>query len=285
MTRTFLATLTGSFADPAAENPTVAMVEAAYRHHGLDARYVNCEVPRALLGDAVRGARAMRWVGFNCSIPHKRAVIEHLDALAESAAIIRAVNCVVREGDRLVGHNTDGQGFLESLRTVTDPSGASILLFGAGGAARAIAVESALAGAESITVVNRDAGRGGELAALVTAQTPARGEFSPWEGRFAVPPGIDILIDATSVGLYPDIDAIIDVDLDSLRDGLLVADVIPNPPRTRLLREGAVRGCRTLDGLGMLVNQGALAIQLWTGVNPDREVMRSTLAGIFNAGD
>lgn len=285
MTRTFLATLTGSFADPAAENPTVAMVEAAYRHHELDARYVNCEVPPPLLGDAVRGARAMGWVGFNCSIPHKRAVIEHLDGLAESAAIIGAVNCVVREGQRLVGHNTDGQGFVESLRAVTDPNGASILLFGAGGAARAIAVESALAGAESITVVNRDAGRGGELAALVTAQTTARGEFCAWEGGFAVPAGIDILIDATSVGLYPDVDAVIDVDLDSLQDGLLVADVIPNPPRTRLLRAAEARGCRTLDGLGMLVNQGALAIQLWTGIDPDREVMRGTLARIFAAAD
>src|SRR5206468_2433145 len=88
--RSFLSVLTGSFAMPAAENPTVAMVEAAYRHHGLDARYLNCEVPAAALGDAVRGARAMGWVGFNCSIPHKVAVLQHLDGLGESAAIIGA---------------------------------------------------------------------------------------------------------------------------------------------------------------------------------------------------
>jgi len=98
----FLSLLTGSFAMPAAENPTVAMVEAAYRHHGLDARYINCEVAPEDLGDAVRGARAMGWAGFNCSIPHKVAVIEHLDGLAASAAVIGAVNCAVRRDGRLV---------------------------------------------------------------------------------------------------------------------------------------------------------------------------------------
>src|SRR5947209_8090711 len=134
--RTFLSVLTGSFSSPAADNPTVAMMEVAYRHHGLDARYINCEVPPALLGDAVRGARAMGWVGFNCSLPHKVAVIPYLDQLAESATIIGAVNCVVRREEQLVGENTDGQGFLSSLRTVIDPAGKAIVLFGAGGAAR-----------------------------------------------------------------------------------------------------------------------------------------------------
>ena len=94
----FLSVLTGSFAMPAAENPTVAMVEAAYQHHGIDARYINCEVAPDALGDAVRGARAMGWAGFNCSIPHKVSVIEHLDSLGESAAVVGAVNCVVRRG-------------------------------------------------------------------------------------------------------------------------------------------------------------------------------------------
>ena len=103
MTASFLSLLTGSFAMPAAENPTVAMVEAAYRHHGIDARYINCEVEPAALGDAVRGARAMGWAGFNCSIPHKIAVIEHIDELAESAEVIGAVNCVVSRDGRLVG--------------------------------------------------------------------------------------------------------------------------------------------------------------------------------------
>jgi shikimate dehydrogenase len=179
--RSFLSVITGSFAMPAAENPTVVMIEAAYRHHGIDARYLNCEVAPDALGDAVQGARAMGWVGFNCSIPHKVAVIEHLDDLAESASVIGAVNCVVWRGDRLVGENTDGQGFLTSLRTVADAAGAEIVLSGAGGAARAIAVETALAGAASITVVNRDQARGAELVRLIEGWTPARAELIGWD--------------------------------------------------------------------------------------------------------
>jgi shikimate dehydrogenase len=135
MVLNFLSRLTGSFAMPAAENPTVAMVEAAYRHHGLDIRYINCEVPPEKLGDAGRGARAMGWIGFNCSIPHKVSVIEYLDRLGESAEVIGAVNCAVRHGERFVGETTDGKGFLP-LREVVDPSGKTVVLFGAGGAAR-----------------------------------------------------------------------------------------------------------------------------------------------------
>jgi shikimate dehydrogenase len=116
----FLLPLTGSFAQPAAENPTVAMIEAAYRHHGLDWRYINVEVSPDDLADAVRGARAMGWRGFNCSIPHKVAVIDHLDGLGKSAEIIGAVNTIVRDGDRLIGENTDGRGFVAALKTVVD---------------------------------------------------------------------------------------------------------------------------------------------------------------------
>ena len=106
------------------------MIEAAYRHHGLDWRYINCEVSPEKLGDAVRGARAMDWAGFNCSLPHKVAVIEHLDGLGESAAIMRAVNCAVRRGNQYIGENTDGKGFLMSLEGIVDPRGKRVVLFG-----------------------------------------------------------------------------------------------------------------------------------------------------------
>jgi shikimate dehydrogenase len=279
--RSFLSVLTGSFATPAAENPTVAMVEAAYRHHGLDARYINCDVAPDMLGDAVRGARAMGWAGFNCSIPHKVAVIEHLDALADSAALIGAVNCVVRRDGRHVGENTDGQGFLTALRTVVDPAGKSVVLFGAGGAARAIAVECALAGVASITIVNRDRGRGEELVALLGERTPAGAELVAWDRTYRVPEGTDVVVNATPIGLFPDVDGRLDVDPDSLRTGMVVADVIPNPPRTLLIRDAEARGCNVLDGLGMLVNQGAISIRHWTGVDADPTLMRSTLEELF----
>jgi shikimate dehydrogenase len=279
----FLSKLVGSFATPAAENPTVAMIEAAFARHGLDARYINCQVAPADLGAAVRGAKAMGWLGFNCSIPHKVAVIEHLDGLADSATVIGAVNCVVRRDGRLIGENTDGQGFLTSLQTLVDPSGKSLVVFGAGGAARAIAVETALAGTASITIVNRDPARGAELVALVNERTQARAELVVWDGAYTVPAGTDIVVNATSIGLFPDVDAQLDLDLDSLRPGMVVADVIPNPPRTRLIRDAEARGCTVLDGLGMLVNQGVIGIKHWTGVDPDPSVMRAKLEELFGS--
>ena len=271
---TFLGIHTGSFSTPAAGNPTVAMVEAAYRHHGIDARYLNCEVSSGALGDAVAGARAMGWAGFNCSLPHKVTVIDHLDLLAESAEVIGAVNTVVASDGDLVGHNTDGQGFVESLRTVVDPAGLDVVVLGAGGAARAVAVETALAGAARITVVNRSHRRGAELARVVTSGTGVPAAFVPWDRPFAVPAGTDVLVHATSVG-FGDADAMADLEVDTLRDGLVVADVVVSPPRTALLRAAEERGATTLDGLGMLVGQGALAVHHWTGVEPDREVMRA----------
>lgn len=277
----FLSLLTGSFAMPAAENPTVAMIEAAYRHHGIDARYVNCEVAPERLGEAVRGARAMGWAGFNCSIPHKVAVIEHLDELEESAALIGAVNCVIRRDDRWIGANSDGQGFLTALRAVVDPAGASLVLLGAGGAARAIAVECALAGVARITIVNRDTARGEELAGLLNERTTVRAEFAPWDATYGIAPDAGIVVNATSVGLFPAVEDRLDLDPDTLRKHMVVADVIPNPPRTQLIRDAQERGATVLDGLGMLVNQGVISIRHWTGLDPDPSVMRGKLEELF----
>jgi shikimate dehydrogenase len=277
----FLSQLVGCFAMPAAENPTVAMIEAAFAHHGVDARYINCEVAPDDLGAAVRGAKAMGWLGFNCSIPHKVAVITHLDELAESAATIGAVNCAVRRQGRLIGENTDGKGFVESLRTLVDPKGKRLTLFGAGGAARAIAVESALAGASAITIVNRDPARGQALVALINDKTPARADLVVWDKTYRAAADAEILVNATSIGLFPDVEGRLDLDLASLRPAMIVADVIPNPPRTLLIREAEARGCRTLDGLGMLVNQGVISVKHWTGVDVEPGVMRKTLEGLF----
>ena len=277
----FLSQLTGSFSQSAAGNPTVAMVEAAYRHHGLDWRYINCEVTPEKLGDAVLGARAMGWSGFNCSLPHKVAVIEHLDGLGESAGIMRAVNCAVRRGDRYIGENTDGKGFLLSLEGIFDPRGKRVVLFGAGGAARAIGVELALAGARAILVVNRTAERGMEIVRVINDNTPAKAELTIWQGEYKVHPDTDIVINATSIGLYPRVHDRLDLDIESLKPSMVVADVIPNPPRTHLIKDAEARGCTIVDGLGMLVNQGVIGIKYWTGVDADATVMRRKLEEIY----
>jgi shikimate dehydrogenase len=273
----FCPELVGSMSEGAAGNPTGVMMEAAFAHHGLEWRYVNMEVAASDLADAVRGSRAMGFRGFNCSMPHKVTVIDHLDRLAPSASVIGAVNCVVRDGTRLIGHNTDGEGFLRALRERVEVDGTRVVVLGAGGAARAIAVELGLAGAAEITIVNRDEGRGAALAELVAVNTPASAEWEPWLDHVVVSPGTDVLVNATSVGLYAP-DDLPAVDIDSLGNAKLVADVVFNPVETRLLRDAAARGCVTLDGLGMLVHQGAAAIERWIGVSPDRDVMREVLA-------
>jgi len=279
--------LTAAFGQPISENPTQVMIEAAYRHHALDWRYLTIEVAANGLGDAVQGARAMGFVGFNCTIPHKIAVIKYLDGLGESAELMQAVNCVVRRGDQLIGENTDGKGFVKAVRAVRDPSGSRVVIFGAGGAARAISVEMALAGASHITIVNRSPKRGDELLELlqtkVTQRTDGKlqSKLARWDQTFSIPDNTDIVVNATSIGLYPDLNARLNLDVKSLLPSMLIADVIPNPPRTNLIQDAEQRGCTVIDGLEMLVNQGVIGVEYWSGITPDPSVMRAALEEVF----
>lgn len=276
----FLSELVGSFSQGAAGNPTVAMIEAAFRHHGLNWRYINCEVPPEKLNDAVKGARAMGWRGFNLSIPHKVSVIDHLDGLGESAAIMEAVNCAVNRDGKFIGENTDGKGFLKSLGEVVDPMGKSVVMFGAGGAARAIGVELALAGAKPITVVNRSASRGEPLVKLLNEKTKTPATLVVWPRAYAIPADTDIVVNATSIGLGNG-NAPFDIDVNTFRPGMVVADVIVDPPNTRFLRDAKAKGCTVIDGLGMLINQGVIGVKYWTGVDAEPAVMRKKLEEIF----
>ena len=256
----YKAELVGVFGHPVAENPTVVMQEAAFEALRLNWRYLTIEVRPKGLADAVAGIRAMGFRGINLTIPHKVAVLEYLDAVADDAALMGAVNTVRREGDRLIGENTDGKGFLRSLRedAGVDPAGIRAAVLGAGGAARAITVELALAGAAQITVVNRSVERGEGLVGLLNAKTPTSAAFVPWDGMYAVPAGTDVVVNATSIGLYPNTADKPDVEYDTITEAMTVCDVIPNPPKTEFLKEAKARGAQTLDGLGMLVQQGAI---------------------------
>jgi shikimate dehydrogenase len=273
--------LTACFGQPVSENPTQAMIEAAYRHHGLAWRYLTIEVSPEGLADAVKGVRAMGFRGFNCTIPHKVEVIQHLDGLGESASLMEAVNCVVRRGDKLIGENTDGKGFVESLKPLITIPGKKVVVLGAGGASRAICVELALAGASHITLLNRSAARGETLAKLLRERVKVGLAYESLTSDYKVPEGTDIVVNATSIGLFPDVDARIPLDVSTLKPGMVVADVIPNPPRTRLVRDAEARGCKVIDGLGMLVNQGVIGIRHWTGIDPDPTVMRKALEEVF----
>ncbi len=261
---------------PVAGNPTQFMMERAFAAAGLDWRYLTLEVAPKDLGEAVRGLRAMGFRGGNFTIPHKVAVIGYLDELSEAAALMGAVNCVNRIDDRLFGENTDGKGFVQSLRELADPQGCKVVIIGAGGAARAIAVELGLSGAQEIVIVNRTAERGQDLVALLQERVRVNARLVHLSGDFTVEEGTNIVINATSIGLG-DAEARVPIAENSLAPEMVVADVIFNPPRTRLIRDAQNRGCRTLDGLGMLVNQGVIGFKIWTGIDPDPAVMREAL--------
>lgn len=280
----YKAELVGVFGHPVAENPTILMQEAAFQALGLNWRYLTIEVKPKDLATAMSALHAFNMRGINLTIPHKVAVLEYLDEVAPDAQLIGAVNTVRIEGGRLIGENTDGKGFLRSLQSDAgiDPGGKAVVVLGAGGAARAITVELALAGASQINIVNRTSARGQELVKLLNEKTPTTAVYHEWQNSFSMPPGTDILVNATSIGLYPDIAARPEINYDSLSTEMIVCDVIPNPPQTAFLREAASRGSTIIDGLGMLVYQGAIGFKMWTGHDAPVDVMYQALAEVFH---
>lgn len=279
MSKNFKAELVACLGQPVAENPTGAMHEAAFGALGLNWRYLTIEVPPDQLGQAIAGVRAFGMQGINLTIPHKVAVMEHLDEIAPDAAVIGAVNTVRRDGDRLIGENTDGKGFLRGVRVEAgvDPKGKRAVVLGAGGAARAIVTELALAGVTDLLVVNRSADRGEPMVADLKQKLQAPIRFEQWQGVYSVAADVDLLVNATSIGLFPDVDAMPPVDLSRAAQHLLVCDAVFNPPETKLLAAARERGLATLDGLSMLVYQGVIGCQLWTGQDPPEEVMKRAL--------
>ena len=281
--KNYRAELVGVFGDPVDGNPTGVMEEAGFEQAGLNWRYITVKVLPEDLDAAMAGLKAFNMRGINLTMPHKINVLKHLDELSQAARVIGAVNTVVcRPDGTLFGENTDGKGFVQSLKDAgVKIAGASICLLGAGGAARSIGVECALAGAASITVINRNAQRGEALAAVIRDNTAASATYVPWTGTAKVPEGTDILINATCVGLHPHGDECPDVDFDGVRPGMVACDVVFNPVNTPFLTRAAEHGAKTIDGLGMLVNQGCINYELWTGEKPPRDVMYAKLKSEF----
>lgn len=282
MSKNYRAELTGVFGDPVDDNPTGVVEEAGFAAAGLNYRYLTIKI----VGDELKGAmdavRALHMKGINLTMPHKVNVLPYLDELSEAASIIGAVNTVVQKDDRLFGENTDGKGFLKSLIDNQVPlKGAVITLLGAGGAARAIAVECALAGAAHIHVVNRSEERGVSLTNLINEKTNTTASYHPWTPAFCIPKETSILIQGTNIGLAPDVNGKPDLDYSSILPGMVASDVVFNPPWTPFLQEADARGAKTINGLGMLVNQAALNFTLWTDVEAPYDVMYEALKREF----
>lgn len=254
------------------------MQNAALRAMGLDGVYVAFAVAPERLPEAIRGLKALGIAGANVTIPHKEAVLGLVDRVAPEAALIGAVNTLVAEDGALVGHNTDAPGFLRSLRAAGgEPEGATAVLLGAGGSARAVGMALAQAGA-SVVVVNRTGARAAELAALLNERVRSGCASSfPWEQTALAEAlaGADLLVNCTSKGMDPE--ELPEVPEDALGPPLLVYDLIYNPWQTRLLSLARARGCRAVNGAGMLAWQGALALELWTGRAAPVELMQRVI--------
>lgn len=282
MAKNYRAELVGVFGDPVEGNPTGVMEEAGFAALHLNFRYLTIKVTPADFDAAIRSLKPLHFRGINLTMPHKIAVLPYLDRLSPAAAIIGAVNTVVVQGDELYGDNTDGRGFVEALRREgLTPAGKTVTLLGSGGAAKAIAVECALAGAKRITVVNRTRAHGEALVDTLRTHTDTQADYLPCSHQLPVPEGTDILINATPVGMRPREREAPDLDYTTVKPGTLAADVAFDPADTQFLARCAARGARCVNGLGMLACQGALNFTLWTGQEAPLEVMRQALAREF----
>jgi len=256
---------------PVSHSFSPAMHNAAFEELGLNCRYVAFEVKPELLGRAVDGVRALGFVGVNVTVPHKENVIQYLDEVDPEASFIGAVNTVVNQEGWLKGYNTDGRGFMRSLEEEgIKPEGKKILIVGSGGAARAVGYYLSGAASElSIFDVVREKAR-----ALADALS-RRGNVRQLGSLDAALKEADIVINATPLGLKEGDPLPFDVSI--LDEDAIVGDLIYK--ETPLLREAARRGRKTFNGLGMLIWQGALAFELWTGAAPPYKIMRKALAG------
>jgi shikimate dehydrogenase len=268
----------GIVGDPVEHSMSPAMQNAAFRHASLDFVYVAFRLPRGSARAAAEAMRAMDIRGLNVTVPHKVDIIPFLDRVDPAALRIGAVNTVVSEGGLLQGYNTDAAGFMRGLSGAgLEVRGLRVVLLGAGGASRAVTLALADAGAH-VSVLNRDAERAAALAADVSRNAGRAVEHAGLsdESLSLALQDASLLVNTTTVGMHPNTDAT-PVGAELLRPDLTVCDIVYNPPETCLLRLARERGCRTVDGVEMLVGQGALAFELWTRAAAPVEIMRSAV--------
>ena len=259
---------------PVAENPIDRMFDAVFAHYGLPWQFWKCDVgSEERIAAAIAGVRALGFAGACITVPYKVASIPHLDAVDGDVQAIGAANYVTVDDGRLVGHNNDGKGVVKAIEKVTPIRGKRVVMLGAGGAGRAMAVELAWAGASHLTVVTRRESQGVEVAALVTRASGVPSEWMPWAGEVRIPDGTQLLMNATHLGAAPEL-APVSVNWGSVSGGTTVVDVITNPRITPFLKTARDRGCRTVDGVEMLVQLAMQIFERWTGIGPAEDVFQ-----------
>ncbi|KAE8560372.1 shikimate dehydrogenase [Paenibacillus polymyxa] len=270
--------LLGVLGDPIKHSKSPLMHKIALQAAGIEGYFVPLHVTPDQLEDAVKGIRALHFRGVNVTIPHKVEVMKYLDEIDEGARLIGAVNTIVNDNGRLKGYNTDGIGYVRSLKeeTSVELKGARIAVLGAGGAARGVIHALLEERPESVIILNRTRDKAEQLALEWTTEAiPVMG-YSNEEAKNVLTT-VDVLINTTSVGMSPLSDEL-PLETNLIPQGIIVSDLIYNPLETRLLRESREqRGCTVHGGLGMFVYQGAVAFEYFTGVAPAVDQMRAAV--------
>lgn len=268
----------GLYGWPVEHTFSPAMHNAAFGRLEMDACYLAFPVHPDRLEDAVRSISALGIQGVNVTVPHKERTAAMLSELSEEARLMMAVNTIEVRGDRLIGHNTDGRGFLRSLRENLkfDPKGKRVFIVGAGGAGRAVGFSLSISEVDSITIYDKDIQKSSGLARDIREKTGSD-VFAVDDVMNAAEAAkdADCIVNATPLGMKKTDPMPLEARV--IRKGQIVCDLIYNPPETRLLRTAKARGARTLNGLGMLLYQGVLAFEIWTGKKAPVGVMKAAL--------
>ena len=271
--------------DPVGHSLSPVMHNAAFKELGLNIVYVAFPVKTDKLEDAVKGAKSLGLLGLNVTMPHKHAVMQYLDETDSTAKTLGAVNTILNERGKLFGYNTDGKGAMIALQENGVDSEEKMLLVGAGGAAKAIAFQTAQE-TEELVILNRTEEKAKQLANLInkTFGTKVKGKILSAEVLKEELETTNVLVNATSVGMSPDADAS-PVPADLLHSGLCVMDIVYNPLETKLLKDAKAVGAKVVSGLEMLLYQGAVAFEIWTNCPAPVDVMKkAALAKLAEQG-
>lgn len=258
--------------DPIAQSMSPTMHEAWLQQNEVDASYIPIHVPRGTIEEAVRSLKTLGCSGWNVTVPHKEAIIPYLDEIDPLAEAMQAVNTVVVKEGRLHGYNTDGVGFVASLRETFPEveADAEILIVGAGGAAKGISYALCRDGFRNMTIANRTYETAEQLSDQLNASAMTLSEAEQQLAQF------DIIVQTTSVGMAHS-QAGSPLDVSRLKRGTIVADIIYNPLQTELMKQAKALGGKTMNGIGMFVHQGAIAFQHWLDIQPDTEQMTARI--------
>ena len=272
--------IVGVIGDPIEHSRSPQMHNAAFAKAGLDYVYVPFHVRPNDLADAIAGFKATNIVGINVTLPHKQAVIRHLTSISREAELIGAVNTLTFVNGEIHGDNTDAPGVLKALEengNMSVPAGENVVVLGAGGAARAVVVALALRGVASITIANRTVEKAIALSEEMDRQTGVSMQGMGLADE-RLPRAIrqsKLLVNTATTSM--DVTQPLLISADWLQPNTIVYDIVYTPPVTPLMKVATERGCQTLGGIGMLIHQGAIAFEKWTGVTPCTETMRQAL--------